>query len=93
MSTVSIEPASPDTPGGMPTASRAEATVTDSTAREDDSVAAIASPVASRAMGEIGGSAPEVKATKDGRIAELHRQMWSDAERCHRSCLSSLVAQ
>ena len=90
VSTVSIEPASPDTPGGMPTASRAEATLTDSTAREDDSVAAIASPVASRAMGEIGGSAPEVKATKDGRIAELHRQMWNDAEKMSSELPASL---
>ena len=90
VSTVSIEPASPDAPGGMPTASRAEATLTDSTAREDDSVAAIASRGEGRAMGEIGGSTFEVKATKDGRIAELHREMWSDAEKMSSELPASL---
>ena len=88
--TVSIEPTSPDTPGAMPTASRAEATLTDSTAREDDSVAANASLGEGRAMGEIGGSATEVNATKDDRIAELHRQMWSDAEKISSELPASL---
>lgn len=82
---VSTESASPDGPAGTPTASRAEGAGTDASALEDDSVAVI-DPSADRAMGEIGGGAldmggaVDLKAANDGRIAELHRQMWSDAE-------------
>ena len=78
--TVSSESASPDPPAGTPTAGRAEGTVTNPSAREDDSVAIIDPSGEHRAMGEIGGGALDVKAANDGRIAELHRQMWSDAE-------------
>ncbi len=76
----SIESVTPDANGGMPTASRAEATVTGSSAPEDDTVTTIGASGEDHAMGEIGDNAPQVKASNDGRIAELHRQMWSDAE-------------
>ena len=76
----SIESVTPDANAGTPTASRAEATVTGSSAPEDDTVAAISPTGEDHAMGEIGDNAPQVKASNDGRIAELHRQMWSDAE-------------
>ena len=76
----SAESASPDRPAGTPTASRAEGSVSHSSAREDDSVDVIEPSTEHRAMGEIGGGALDVKAANDGRIAELHRQMWSDAE-------------
>ena len=83
---VSTESASPDRPAGTPTAGRAEGAGTDASAREDDSVGVIEPSAEHRAMGEIGGGAldvggaVDVKAANDGRIAELHRQMWSDAE-------------
>ena len=85
---VSTESASPDRPAGTPTASRAAAAGTDASAREDDSVDVMEPSAEHRAMGEIGGcgcaldvgGAVDVKAANDGRIAELHRQMWSDAE-------------
>ena len=83
---VSTESASPYPPAGTPTVSRAEGAGTDALAREDDSVAVIEPSAEHHATGEIGGGAPDVggavdvKAANDGRIAELHRQMWSDAE-------------
>ena len=83
---VYAESASPNAPAGTPSASRAEGTGTDASAREDDSVAVIDPSAEHRTMGEIGGGAldvdgaVDVKAASDGRIAELHRQMWSDAE-------------
>ena len=83
---VSTESAPPYPPAGTPTASRAEGDGTDALARKDDSVAVIDPSAEHRAMGEIGGGAldvagaVDVKAANDGRIAELHRQMWSDAE-------------
>ena len=77
---VSTESASPGAPGGAPTANRVEGTVTNPLAREYDSAAVIDSSGEHRAMSEIGGGAIEVKAANDIRIAELHRQMWSDAE-------------
>ena len=76
---VSTQSASPGGPAGTPTASRAAAAGTDASAREDDSVDVMEPSAEHRAMGEIGG-ALDVKAADDGRIAELHRQMWSDAE-------------
>ncbi len=83
---VSTESASPYPPAGTPTASRAEGADTDALAREDDSVAVIEPSAEHHAMGEIGGGAldvagaVDVKGANEGRIAELHRQMWSDAE-------------
>ena len=77
---VSTQSASPGGPAGTPTASRAAAAGTDASAREDDSVDVMEPSAEHRAMGEIGGGALDVKAANDGRIAELHRQMWSDAE-------------
>jgi hypothetical protein len=83
---VSTESASPYPPAGTPTASRAEGAGTDALAREDDSVAVIDLSAEHHATGEIGGGAldvggaVDVKAANEGRIAELHRQMWSDAE-------------
>ena len=76
---VSTQSASPGGPAGTPTASRAAAAGTDASAREDDSVDVMEPSAEHRAMGEIGG-ALDVKPANDGRIAELHRQMWSDAE-------------
>ena len=78
--TVSTESASPDAPAGTPTASLAGHTVTNPSARGDDSVAVIEHSAEHRAMSEIGGGALDMKVANDGRIAELHRQMWSDAE-------------
>ena len=88
---LSTQSASPGGPAGIPTASRAAAAGTDASAREDDSVDVMEPSAEHRAMGEIGGAmdvgdaldvggAVDVKAANDGRIAELHRQMWSDAE-------------
>ena len=82
---VSTQSVSPGGPAGTPTASRAAAAGTDASAREDDSVDVMEPSAEHRAMGEIGGAmdvggAVDVKAANDGRIAELHRQMWSDAE-------------
>ena len=83
---VSIQSASPYRPAGTQTASRAEGSVSYLSAREDDSVGVIEPSAEHRAMGEIGGGAldvggaVDVKAANEGRIAELHRQMWSDAE-------------
>ena len=83
---VPTQSTSPDGPAGTLTASRAEGSVSNPLAREDDSVAVINPSAEHRAMGEIGGGeldvggAVDVKAASDGRIAELHRQMWSDAE-------------
>ena len=83
---VSAESASPSRPAGTPTASRAEGSVSYPSAREDDSVDVIEPSAEHRAMVEIGGGALDlggaldVKAVNEGRIAELHRQMWSDAE-------------
>ena len=83
---VSTQSASPYRPAGTQTASRAEGSVSYPSAREDDSVGVIEPSAEHRAMGEIGGGAldvggaVDVKAANEGRIAELHRQMWSDAE-------------
>ena len=83
---VSTQLASPYRPAGTQTASRAEGSVSYPSAREDDSVGVIEPSAEHRAMGEIGGGAldvggaVDVKAANEGRIAELHRQMWSDAE-------------
>ena len=83
---VAAELASPDRPAGTPTASRTEVNFTNPSAREDLSVADIDPSAEHRAMVEIDdvaldvGGAVDMKAANDGRIAELHRQMWSDAE-------------
>ena len=83
---VATQSASPGRPAGTPTASLAAAAGTDASAREDDSVDVMEPSAEHRAMDEIGGGAldvggaVDVKAANDGRIAELHRQMWSDAE-------------
>ena len=88
---VAVELASPDRPAGTQTAGRAEGVANNPSVREDDSVAVIDPSGEHRAMGEIGGPLDvggardvdgvlNMKAANDGRIAELHRQMWSDAE-------------
>ena len=82
----SAESASPDRPAGTPTAGGAEGSVSYPSASEADSVDVIEPSAEHRAMGEIGGGAldvagaVDVKGANEGRIAELHRQMWSDAE-------------
>ena len=78
--TVSKESASPDAPAGTPTASVVDHTVTNPSALEDDSVAVIDPSAEHAAMDEIGVGAVDVKVANDGRIAELYRQMWTDAE-------------
>ena len=83
---VAVELASPDRPAGTQTASLAAGAGTDASARGDDSGGVIEPSAEHRAMDEIGGGAldvggaVDVKAANAGRIAELHRQMWSDAE-------------
>ena len=88
---VAVELASPGRPAGTQAAGRAEGVANNSSVREDDSVDVMEPSAEHRAMGEIGGpldvgaardvdGALNMKAANDGRIAELHRQMWSDAE-------------
>ena len=78
---ISTELAPPDAPSGTPTASRPDGAVTNPSDRGNDSGAVIDPSGEHRAMRDIVGGAIDVKAASDDRIAELHRQMWSDAER------------